>query len=724
MKVLPYLDGEHTVGDIAQALSGEMSVGEVAATLRRLTAMGHLVDGRPDMPEREIAFWDSMNVDPTAAGRGCAESEVTVLGLGNVDTTPIADALERSGLSATVQTAGEDTSGSGGDLSVVVVEDYLDPKLSLLNEAFLAGRHPWLLVKPGGSLLWAGPLLRPGHTGCWECLVQRLAGNRQVERYLLGQRSDSRPLETSRFSLPRNEHTLANLVAGQVTLSLVEKDPTELEGRLLTLDPVSLETEAHVLIRQPQCAACGDPELMTKRDPRPEIGTEHVRSKNDGGYRIESPSETYQRLRKHISPLTGAVSHLKNLCAEENGITYSYSSGHNFAMVKDSMTQLKRNLRGQSGGKGRTDVQARVSALCEAIERYSGLWRGDEPVTRAAYDDLGSDAALHVNELITMSDDQYANRVTWNRDLDCPLHTVPEPFETTRVYDWSTAWSLSRERPRMVPAAYSWFGHPESQSAFFCLIDSNGNASGNSYGEAVLQGFSEIVERDSVAIWWYNRLRRPGLDLDSLHDPYVDMLREFYDGMDRSLWLLDITADLGIPAFTAVSHRRNHPVQDVVIGFGAHLDPQMAAMRALTEVNQFLPTLERRDSEGNTIYFSDDPATLKWWKETTLEQDPWLCPDERQPARRIGDFPEIVSDDMSENVRTCLRRAADNDLEVIALDQSRPEMELPVVKVMVPGMRHFWRRLGPGRLFDVPVRMGWLDKPLEPESLNPKSVFF
>jgi hypothetical protein len=61
---------------------------------------------------------------------------------------------------------------------------------------------------------------------------------------------------------------------------------------------------------------------------------------------------------------------------------------------------------------------------------------------------------------------------------------------------------------------------------------------------------------------------------------------------------------------------------------------------------------------------------------------------------------------------------------VLVVDQSRPDVELRVAKVMAPGLRHFWRRLGPGRLFDLPVAMGHLDKPREFDELNPRSVFF
>jgi ribosomal protein S12 methylthiotransferase accessory factor YcaO len=54
----------------------------------------------------------------------------------------------------------------------------------------------------------------------------------------------------------------------------------------------------------------------------------------------------------------------------------------------------------------------------------------------------------------------------------------------------------------------------------------------------------------------------------------------------------------------------------------------------------------------------------------------------------------------------------------LVLDQTRPDLGLPVVKVIVPGLRHFWARYAPGRLFDVPVRLGWQSRPLAEEQLN------
>jgi ribosomal protein S12 methylthiotransferase accessory factor len=63
-------------------------------------------------------------------------------------------------------------------------------------------------------------------------------------------------------------------------------------------------------------------------------------------------------------------------------------------------------------------------------------------------------------------------------------------------------------------------------------------------------------------------------------------------------------------------------------------------------------------------------------------------------------------------------------METLVLDQTRPDIGLNVVKVMVPGLRHFWKRFGNGRLYDIPVSLGWLPKPLTESQLNPIGIFF
>jgi thiazole/oxazole-forming peptide maturase SagD family component len=190
------------------------------------------------------------------------------------------------------------------------------------------------------------------------------------------------------------------------------------------------------------------------------------------------------------------------------------------------------------------------------------------------------------------------------------------------------------------------------------------------------------------------------------------------------LWVLDITADLSIPTFACVSRRTDKAVEDVIVGFGSHLDPQVALLRAITEVNQFLPCVSASNPDGSTRYLFPDQGAREWWQTSTVENQPYLVPDATVPAKTAVDYPQLASDDLMDDVNTCAKIAQRHDLEMLVLDQTRPDIGLSVVKVIVPGLRHFWRRLGPGRLYDVPVKLGWLEKPLREDQLNSQSVFF
>jgi len=72
-----------------------------------------------------------------------------------------------------------------------------------------------------------------------------------------------------------------------------------------------------------------------------------------------------------------------------------------------------------------------------------------------------------------------------------------------------------------------------------------------------------------------------------------------------------------------------------------------------------------------------------------------------------------------EQVEACVDIARRAGLDFLVLDQTRPDVEVPVVRVIVPGLRHFYRRFGPGRLYDVPVKLGLREQPIPESELTP-----
>jgi ribosomal protein S12 methylthiotransferase accessory factor len=705
--VTPWLDGR-TAEDVCNQLRGTAAPASVYYALAQLERKDYLCEEEATLPAGQAALWSSQQVAPETAARQLAERPVVVRAFG-VEAPPFLELLQ----SLQVRVADE------GALTVVLTDSYLRGELEGCNALALHSGRPWLLVKPSGRQVWVGPLFRPGKTGCWECLVQRLRSNSPVAAFLQVRNGRPAAVVNDLGCTPATLQVAAGLAANAVASWVVRGELPELDGKLQTLDVPSWRLQTHPLTRLPFCPACGDPEQTQTFRP-PALESRKKTFTSDGGHRVVAPEETLARYGHHVSPITGAVPMLERVALEGDGVLHVYVAGNNMARPHQNLAQLRGDLRTLNAGKGTSDAQARASGLCEGLERYSGVFRGDEPRRRARLRELGGSAVSPVDCLL-FSEWQYREREARNA-VGSRFSFIPVPFDPEADLEWSPVWSLTRHEVRYLLTAFCYYDYPQPCEQTYCLACSNGNAAGNTLEEAVLQGFLELVERDSVALWWYSRVRRPGVDLGTFDEPYLDRLRAFLHGRGREFWAIDLTADLGIPVFASICRRMDGPPEQIVLGFGAHLDPRVALLRAVTEMNQMLssPLLESQGKElGDQVA---DPETAHWLQTATTANQPYLLPADG-PPRLASSYPHVWADDLTEDVRACQALVERAGMEMLVLDQTRPEVGLPVAKVIVPGLRHFWSRFAPGRLYDVPVRLGWLPRPLSEDELNPVPMF-
>lgn len=693
--VAPLIDGQRTQWEITEALESRASPPEILYILATLEQKGYLVEIEPGVSLETAAFWHSLGVDAARATDRLAASPVAVLAVGSADTNPLVQALQGVGV----------TLRADATLRVVVTSDYLDPALEVLNRQALEQGFRWMPVKSGGSTPWIGPLFRPGLGPCWECLAQRLRTNRPVETFLGRRAGLKQPLTVPQAALPTSARAALDLAALALARWIVDGGEGAIDEELIAFDIGRLRVSEHRVSRRPQCPACGDPELLESRAQRPIVLAQRPkRFTDDGGYRCMTPEETFTRYEHLVSPITGVVTSLGPVQDRDHPLRPVYAAAYFLCPLTHARPSYDDFSRAGLG-KGRTAAQSRTGALCEAIERYSAVFQGDEPRTRARLLDLGSEA-VHPRALLNCSESQYSRRDQINGAMQDWRRMIPLPFDENATIDWTPAWSLTDSRRRWLPSAYCYLHLPARPEERFCYLDPNGHAAGNCVEEAILQGFFELAERDAVGIWWYNRVRRPAVDLASFNEPYFQALEEHYRAMGYRLWVLDVTNDLAIPAFVALIH--SDATGRSCIGFGCHLEARLGVQRALTELNQLF-----------------DPAgqSRAPWGDAPLEDASFLFPDDRLPRRRSIDFTTIHYDDLRDDVNTCVKLAALLGLETIVLDQTRPDIGLHTVKVVVPGLRHFWPRFGPGRLYDVPVRLKWLDRPHTEAELNPVHLF-
>lgn len=592
------------------------------------------------------------------------------------------------------------------DLPVSVIRSGTFLGLELLNAGLSVReqREAALPVIGSGGRSYVGPLLAPDTSPCILCVRRAVAPNRKSEHL------------QSRWAWDPRQPAISDSRA----LRLIRDHSSSPAEQIIEIDGHGRLVGRHHVRSFPDCEVCG-PGVVDPNATCPELvsRTKHVRT--DTGARVHDPERTYERYRHLISPLSGAVRRVRRVDTSAPDLLHVYTASHAMSERADSFSVLMRDGRDPSGGKGSTSEQARVSALCEALERFSAVSTGNEIDVMGA--PRAVKGAVHPSACLLFSERQYEERAAWNPGRS-RFQYVPERLDEdeTEEIAWSGVWSLQTGLRRYLPSAMLYFAF-RGPGSRYCRASSNGLAAGRNLEEAILQGFLELVERDAVAIWWYNRLEMPELDVAAFGDSYVNDVFAHYDALGRKAWVLDLTTDVGIPVFAALSARAGDARPEVIFGFGAHLDPSIALRRCVTEMNQMLATVMRRPAERRAQLSGTFDDALRWWDEALLEDNPYLVPHADRASRGRECFEERWTDDVRDDIQACLRLAERSGLDVYVRDMTRADLDISVAKVVVPGLRHFWRRLAPGRLYDVPVSMGWLNTPVPELEMNPVSFF-
>jgi ribosomal protein S12 methylthiotransferase accessory factor len=307
-------------------------------------------------------------------------------------------------------------------------------------------------------------------------------------------------------------------------------------------------------------------------------------------------------------------------------------------------------------GKGITAEAARISALMESLETYSAEHL-TAPRVRGSYRAL--------RERRNVVDIRMLPRPRKRLDLDASLA-------------WLEGFDLVAGEPILVPEQSvtldTTFTRPPSFD-----ISSNGLASGNVRVEAIVHGLCEVLERDAEAAW-----RRTGGDrrlvLDTIDDPVCNRLIDQITATGARVFVWDLASDAGVAAIgAAIMEDPREPAWrplGMYQGFGAHLVPEVAIMRALTEAAQTRLTYI---AGGRDDFFPIDYA-----RATDIERlaDEWerLAAPCDDPAA-FDDLPRCETTGLGEDLEALVEGLD----QVIVVDVTHPVLRVPVVKVIVPG---------------------------------------
>lgn len=314
-------------------------------------------------------------------------------------------------------------------------------------------------------------------------------------------------------------------------------------------------------------------------------------------------------------------------------------------------------------GKGITDIDAKVSAAMEALERAVA---GDPLVptrrsTRSSLVEAG-ETCLPLDIFVAAGQAFIAKEET---------------------LDWLAGHDIVTGARLWVPREAICLDRTNPSPRFW--QSSDGLASGNSQTEAILHGLLERIERDADRLWrLLSRQRRLATAIDpaTFADPVVDDLVRRFRAADLELRLFDITSDLAVPTYAAVLgdtglRTKKMPLfHDATIGYGTHPVAVRAAIRALTEVAQSRLTYisgARDDLFAETFTRPLAPETLALFQASPRAAKAYQAP-EGDVAALLAHCVETLS--------------ASGILPIVAVPLSDASLPITVVKVVVPALEN------------------------------------
>lgn len=318
-----------------------------------------------------------------------------------------------------------------------------------------------------------------------------------------------------------------------------------------------------------------------------------------------------------------------------------------------------------SQGKGYTLAAAKASGLMESVEGFHA-----ENMTQP----------LHIASMLDM---QKFTTIVAPATLPSIKGSV---FHDNYPVSWIEAEDLVSGQSLWIPyeMVHTNYTYPRPSGSGCFPASSNGLASGNTIAEATVHAICEVIERDAIALW--NQQSSAAIDRTSVN-PHtiedlliVDTLNKLRSaGQTTYIW--DITSDTRIPTYLSVIIDQTSHAQHIGVGSGTHLSRQVALLRALHEAVQVRTTyiVGARDDIRPEEYTVDGIAEKRDFFENIARQCTFSS-----DYSQSSDLDSTSAECDLDTLLSCLQ---DVDIsKVLRVDISKPEFDIPVVRVVIPGL--------------------------------------
>lgn len=327
----------------------------------------------------------------------------------------------------------------------------------------------------------------------------------------------------------------------------------------------------------------------------------------------------------------------------------------------------KKTAKGTFGnynGKGATPEQAKASAVMEAMERYSAELRDTDKVAYGTLQQIRDTGMPYVEPA----------------DLILPAR-IMGMVESAEIA-WTECYDILRGEDVWVPACAVFYPYyPDGDLQLF-RFHTNGIAAGNTLEEAILHALFEVIERDAWSIAESFNRTNADVIVDDEDSVPGRLLKKFSDA-GVVIRLKDLTTDVGVTTIGASSDDiRTKDPEMLDIGVGTHLNPEIAAIRAITEVAQSRTT----HKHGLKVNAELQKRTREMGYEKVKEANAlWF--NESKKKIKLSEMKDEATEYVLDDIEKVLGKLMDAGFDrVVIADLTRPEINVPTVRAIIPGM--------------------------------------
>ncbi len=574
--IFPLLDGTRTATDLCAAMP-EIACSELQELLDALRENGLLIDA----PSRALPA-----LLKSERSLRLGDSRVSVVGEPGMART-LAKAMLAAGVGSVAVSWDE---LSVADLAVGVFGSGMTDAIAEFHGVTgnCGVRTLPCLLHSREALI--GPVTVAGKSPCWNCAAMRMAANAGM---------NAEETHGDVVIVEIDEVITALLAREACAILLHGNGESRLREHVLVLDKATLRTSLHRVAGVPGCMDCGGPPAARlnadDRHALPFVGTTEMLAAQFASWFVDSRTGILNRIVLDDAaamgiPVPMVVTAVPADAPVASGPQRSIPAGW---------------------GKGMVLEDATVSAIGEAIERYSASMPDSRRIVWSRPAELAGEK-LDPEAFALYAASQYASR-------DFPF----VPFDPELAHPWVQGQWLVDRAPVWVPAVLAYLAMDIGREHNYCQGTSNGLAAGIDPSEAAIRAVLELLERDAFMSSW--RARRPGqrVRLDRTLHPDLRAVVDGISSLAARFELVLLPALGGYPTAVSLAYGDGIAWPGVTLGLATDPDPRVAIRQAILELGQTGPYLRRLMHEGNRPV----PATASKVREMIDHARYYFLPD-------------------------------------------------------------------------------------------------